>query len=103
MRVHPSPSIAQPLQSAGEIGLQLEGYALSGVLGESALYIWALGLFAAGQAGTAHPLPPPTHVPIACHAIQELDARACACRGGAGLDDGLHLRGADHHGGLRAD
>jgi len=29
-----------------------EGYALAGVLGNAALYIWALGLFAAGQAST---------------------------------------------------
>lgn len=36
----------------GEIGLTTEGYALSSALGPAALYIWALGLFAAGQAAT---------------------------------------------------
>jgi len=36
----------------GEIGLSVEGYALRGALGDSSLYIWALGLFAAGQAST---------------------------------------------------
>jgi len=36
----------------GEIGLASEGYALADALGESSLYIWALGLLAAGQAST---------------------------------------------------
>ena len=36
----------------GEIGLASEGYALSSALGPSSLFIWALGLFAAGQAST---------------------------------------------------
>jgi natural resistance-associated macrophage protein len=36
----------------GEIGLRSEGYALSIALGDSALYIWAIGLFAAGQSAT---------------------------------------------------
>ena len=36
----------------GELGLSSEGHALAGALGESALYIWAVGLLAAGQAST---------------------------------------------------
>lgn len=36
----------------GEIGLESEGYALAAGLGSSSLYIWALGLLAAGQAST---------------------------------------------------
>ena len=36
----------------GEIGLASEGYALADALGESSLYMWALGLLAAGQAST---------------------------------------------------
>ena len=36
----------------GELGLKSEGYALSAALGSSAIYFWALGLFAAGQAAT---------------------------------------------------
>jgi len=36
----------------GELGLADEGLALKHVLGESALYIWAIGLLAAGQAAT---------------------------------------------------
>lgn len=36
----------------GELGLSSEGYALASSLGESALYIWAIGLLAAGQAST---------------------------------------------------
>ena len=35
-----------------EIGLQSEGTALHTALGPAALYVWALGLFAAGQAST---------------------------------------------------
>jgi natural resistance-associated macrophage protein len=40
------------LHSCGELGLKSEGFALEQALGPSALYIWALGLFAAGQAAT---------------------------------------------------
>ena len=36
----------------GMLGLQSEGYALESALGTSSLYIWALGLLAAGQAST---------------------------------------------------
>eukprot|EP00967_Tisochrysis_lutea_P039382 scaffold47230_cov32-Tisochrysis_lutea.AAC.3 len=36
----------------GALGLQTEGFALKGVLGSSALYVWAIGLLAAGQAST---------------------------------------------------
>lgn len=36
----------------GEIGLSSEGYALADSLGPSSLYIWAVGLLAAGQAST---------------------------------------------------
>ena len=36
----------------GEIGLASEGYALASALGPSSLYVWALGLLAAGQAST---------------------------------------------------
>jgi hypothetical protein len=36
----------------GELGLMSEGFALHDALGPSSLYIWALGLFAAGQAST---------------------------------------------------
>ena len=35
-----------------EIGLQVEGKAMSNALGKSALYIWAVGLLAAGQSST---------------------------------------------------
>ena len=35
-----------------EIGLDGEGGALKGALGDAALYIWAIGLLAAGQAST---------------------------------------------------
>jgi len=36
----------------GELGLSSEGYALKEALGDASLYIWALGLLAAGQAST---------------------------------------------------
>ena len=35
-----------------EIGLEAEGHALARAIGPAALYVWALGLFAAGQAAT---------------------------------------------------
>jgi len=35
-----------------EIGLQVEGKAMESALGKSALYIWAIGLLAAGQSST---------------------------------------------------
>ena len=46
--VMPSGGMGQ----CGELGLSSEGYALASSLGESALYIWAVGLLAAGQAST---------------------------------------------------
>jgi NRAMP (natural resistance-associated macrophage protein)-like metal ion transporter len=45
-------SVSQPYGQCGEMGLSSEGYALASALGPSALYIWALGLLAAGQAST---------------------------------------------------
>ena len=36
----------------GDFGLESEGYALSSQLGSYTLYLWAVGLFAAGQAAT---------------------------------------------------
>ena len=36
----------------GSLGLAAEGYALSQSLGPAALYIWSIGLLAAGQAAT---------------------------------------------------
>ena len=38
--------------TCSELGLQGEGAALSVVLGDAALYIWAIGLLASGQAAT---------------------------------------------------
>jgi len=36
----------------GDFGLESEGYAMAGSLGRYTLYLWAVGLFAAGQAAT---------------------------------------------------
>ena len=36
----------------GELGLLAEGYALEASLGPTSLYVWAIGLLAAGQAST---------------------------------------------------
>lgn len=50
-----APCFVDRTQSSGvcaELGLQSEGYALRRALGPASLYIWALGLFAAGQAAT---------------------------------------------------
>lgn len=45
------PDAAEP-GVCGELGLLAEGYALKAKLGHVSLYIWALGLLAAGQAST---------------------------------------------------
>jgi natural resistance-associated macrophage protein len=46
------PSGGGQTGKCGDIGLQLEGTALKHGLGNTALYIWGIGLFAAGQAAT---------------------------------------------------
>jgi len=43
---------APPTGVCGELGLLAEGYALKATLGHASLFIWALGLLAAGQAST---------------------------------------------------
>lgn len=47
------PGRAEPASGrCGALGLQAEGFALQGVLGPAALYVWAAGLLAAAQAST---------------------------------------------------
>jgi hypothetical protein len=46
------PSTPGGAGQCGQLGLKSEGYALAEAMGGSSLYIWALGLLAAGQAST---------------------------------------------------